>query len=468
MTVILTHCLNKNCAVALALPDAEHRYCPRCGAVRVISEPPERPDSPKLLKVGYEAFGERSRKFYSHSSLAQVPTKCEPFSSFPNSNRPLFPSSWVTGALHSVESSPIIRDVSEEFGEGISSVVVAHGRCWVLFYNGVLQAYSCQTLERITSFEKEEWYEGDEQVLSLSGSFLYSVNRRPNGWTLRTIDAASGETVPPALPLDLEHPKVFFEGVEGAVLGRDGSERFIVRRLCATTMGTTIFDPISLKVSSKEPQGETWWGGLGNQTFLLCPDGVVRRWEPEDSRFETIWGNESRAWVGRPHRYKEELLFPLATKSELRLLRVGSQASCREQELCTWSRGTRRFSTCGVNDVFYFLSQDQQLMWHLERVHLPTGERWNSQVLAGSSDLTEIELQSAAVQGVPYVLVSGRSTTKWTFWGWNIKEQKFHHQLAGHPHADERISFHWEGANTWMVRHSQRGKGGRICCLPVT
>lgn len=464
----LLRCLNGRCSSLLASPDAEHRYCPKCGTVRIIADPPTQAESQRLIKVGYDSFGERSRNFYAHSSLSLPPTRVEPFSALPEGYRPLLPSPWVTRSLHHVEDAPVYENGRREFGEAIADLVIGHGRIWIVFRNGALQAYSCTTLEPVTTFERGEWRDSTDNRLFLSTHFLYSLGRRQGNWVLRTIDAVSGDPEPPPLVIEFERPTVLFDGIQGVILGRDKSGRFTVQRLKATQSGVLIEgEPQSMKVSNADPQGTPWWGQLSGAIFVLCPDGGLRRWVEADQRFETEWPNESRSWVGHPHSWRDELLFPVASKSSLRLLRVSPGSSVREEELSPHGGRERRFPTCIVGERVYFLTQDRQLTWHVESYHLPTGERESPQPLGGSADLIHVHLQSAAVKGVPYVLVSGRSANKWTFWGWNVRESRLEHQLAGAPHADETISFHWEGANTWMVRHSHLGKGGLIQCLPV-
>ena len=367
-----------------------------------------------------------------------------------------------------MEGCTVLSSIRKEFGDSIADVVIGHGRLWILFENGVLQAYHIETLEPVSSFEKGEWSDSTEHRLSLSDHFLYCLSKRQGSWVLRTIDAAAGEVEPPPIIVDLESPAVFFESLHGAVLGRDRASRFSVVKLYASADGVVEQDRRSMKVSSGGLDLPPWWGTLGQAEFLLCPDGGIRQWMEEDERYETFWPNEGRAWVGHPHRWKEFLLFPIAGRAGLRFLRVAPSGSMEERELYSRGNAEESFSSCVIGDRLYFLTRARDLVWHLQSYSLVEGELENSVELGGSSDLLGIELRPAAVAGLVYILISGRSSNKWTFWGWNIKEQKVHHQLAGQPHADERITFHWEGANTWMVRHSRRDKGGIVQCLPVT
>lgn len=433
-----------------------------------MADPPTQGDSQRLIRVGYDSFGDRSLNFYAHSSISLPPTRVEPFAAVPKDYQPLFPSPQAPRSLLRIEDSPVYESVKREFGDVIADLVVGHGRIWILFANGALLAYSCADLDSVSTFERGEWHDSSDHKLSLSTHFLYSLGRRQGHWILRTIDAVSGEPEPPPKVIELDRPTVLFAGVQGVALGRDKSGRFAVQRLKATADGVLAEDqPVTMKVSSTQPQGDPWWGQSGEATFLLCPDGSLRRWVPEDLRFETQWPNESRSWVGQPHSWREEFLFPLAGKSGIRLLRVSAHSTIQEEELSAQSSRERHFSTCVVGDRLYFLTQDRHMTWRMESYHLPTSERETPVSLGGSADLIHVHLQSAAVKGVPYVLVSGHSANKWTFWGWNIRESRMEYQLAGAPHADEKISFHWEGANTWMVRHSHLGKGGLIQCLPV-
>ncbi len=461
------HCLNRGCSSPLPPPDIENRYCPRCGAIRVLADPPNQPESTRWLKVGYESFGARSRCFYAHCSLVHAPAQVRAFEPLPEDYRSLFPSARSGGALHNVESSPILTGIRKEFGESIADVVVRHGRLWVLFDNGALQAYHLESLEAVATFEKGEWSDSTDYQLSISEHFLYCLSQRQGSWVLRTIDAASGDIEPPALLLDLESPAVFFDSLQGVALGRDRAGRFNVLILRATSGGVIQEDRRSLKVSTGAPQVRPWWGQLGEAEFLLCPDGSLRQWVKEDERYENRWPNEGRAWVGHPHRWKEFLFFPVSGGSSLRFLRVGPTGVVEERELMSRSGPQEIFSSCMIEDQLYFLARDRDARWNLEAYNLVREELEEPRSLGGSQDLLAIELQPCAIEGQTHVLISGRSSTQWVFWGWNVRERNFHSRFAGSPLADERITFHWEGANTWMVRHSVRHKGGLIQCLPI-
>lgn len=334
--------------------DSENRYCPRCGATRVLADPPDRADSSQLIRIGYDSFGERTREFYAHSSLTLPPLRLKPFSPLPESYLPLFPSCWTSRALHTVEDSPIYSG-EHEFGAPIAKLVLGHGRFWVLFQNGGLQAYSSETLEPIRTFEKSDWRDSTEQDLFLSGHFLYGLGRRQGAWILRTIDAASGEPEPAPLPIELEQPVVEFEGLEGVALGRDSSTgRFTVQRLRATATETVAEQRHGMKASSAESQGRPWWGRHAGEEFVLCPDGSLRRWVAELERFDVEWPNESRARVDCPHSWRDELLFPVSTTSAFRLLRVNSQGVASEQELGT-QEAAAATKSCVVGDSLYLL-----------------------------------------------------------------------------------------------------------------
>lgn len=461
------HCLNRDCGVSLPAPDTQNRYCPRCGAIRVLADPPEQPESKRSLIVGQDSFGARSRCFYAYTNLLNAPIQVRAFEPLPGGYRPLFPSARAGQAIRQAEDCRVLSGLQQEFGESISDAVIGHGRLWVLFDNGVLQAYHLETLEAVATFEKGEWSDSTDHQLSLSEHFLYCLSQRQGSWVLRTIDAASGEIEPPPFILELESPTVFFQDLQGVVLGRDRAGRFTVLKLRATFNGVVEEERRSMKVSTGDPQVRPWWGHLGETELLLGPDGSLRQWSEEDERYENLWPNEGRAWVGYPHRWKEFLLFPVFGGSGLRFLRVGPTGTVEERELDSRSGTEGSFSSCVIGDRLYFLTRARDLVWHLQTYHLVEGELENPVELGGSSDLLGIELRPVAVEGSIYVLVSGRTSSKWTFWGWNVRERKFHHQFAGHPSAGERITFHWEGANTWMVRHSRRNKGGLIQCLPI-
>lgn len=406
-----------------------------------------------MFKVGVDVFGRKSGHFYDYSNLKEAPKKLVPFA--PVLGSALFPSPWSIQSLHSESSSPRYPFAEREFSGPIRAAVLQHGRFWLLLENGRLVAYSAETLEPVSAFEGADW--PDTSHLAISGHLLY-------GWgskVIRVTDAATAEPEPPALICELDALEVYFEGQMGAALGIDrAGGRFVVRPLRASPSNTETSADIRVKYSSESPRGRTWWGMLGSQSYLLCPDGVIRRLDDEGVRYEVVWHNEGRAKVGIPKRYQDGLFFPVQRGETLSVVQL-SASGLQEHELA--NRGGEACIEVIKDDLYFLQREDQRLLGCL---HLPTGRFREPLPLLGSSELTEIRLQRAAIQGEPQAVVYGRTATMWRFWGVHAYSKEIDHQLAGSPSAQEDLSLFWEGANTWMLVHNRRGKG-YLWCLPI-
>lgn len=461
------NCLNRDCKASLEQPDGENRYCPKCGAVRVVTDPPDRPSSSKFIRVGYDVFGESTGNFYAYTSLTEAPRRVRSFEPMPSGTQPLFPSCHTTSALTSVESAPVYPPLEKEFKAEIADAVAYNGRIWVLFKNGNLMAYDSQTLTASRVFEPSEWGGVSDQRLYVNDRFIYSLGRRETDWMLCATDIAYGDPEPEPLILDLEFPEVFFDGLEGVALGRNSSGRFEIQPLVVTEDEIIKGKETSMKCSSAEPQSRPWWGRLGESTFLLRPDGVLRMWDDDSQRYLNLWQNEAGAVVGHPHRWGDELIFPVSSAQALGILRIDSTGALKEEELSSKEEADRSPSVCIVDNALYYLHRDRGSAWRLKTYSLTERQSVDRVTIAGTADLLEIYLQQAAVNAEPYVFVVGRSSTKWSLWARNLKQSSFSHQLMGHPSVNEGILFLWEGANTWLVRKSVQGKDGLIQCLPV-
>lgn len=153
----LSCCLK--CTQPLEHPDKTHRYCPYCGFLRVLPDPPGGPPDGSFITVGLDCIGDQSGEVYAYRRPDEVPRQISPLATLPNGSwRELYAASSTPcpeGALYATtlpRAFTSVRGPAEKACGPLWQVAVRHTRLFALARGGQIQALDTRTLEYARSW----------------------------------------------------------------------------------------------------------------------------------------------------------------------------------------------------------------------------------------------------------------------------------------------------------------------------
>lgn len=311
----LTSCLDPGCGASLAPASEARRYCPACGAPRIVPDPPGSGADGRVLVLGQDVLGPSSGRLYGYRSLEEPPEPIDqPLAPLPAGVRELVAASgspWPQGALRG-RSGQAARGPGAGSGKvslGVPALAAAcrHTRIYVLLEGGSLRAYETPSLVRSGRFNPPR-LEGSwlrEVELVVGEATLGVACRGADGGGLRLLGLGTGKE----LDLRLEGPADRWLAAGGELLrigrpadGRQRLERFGLARLAEGGHGTAPEGQAALDLDEPmEARAPEPWR-LGRGFLVAAADGRIWGWgaRPQEDP-DLLWDNPRRARL-RPER----------------------------------------------------------------------------------------------------------------------------------------------------------------------
>jgi hypothetical protein len=275
--------------------DAEHRYCPQCGQMLVMRDPPENVETSAWLAIGRQAIGPETGNLYRYADSAALPRRVDPLSEagpFGELGLDLWPSShapptapWATWA-RAAETSDFPSS-GGSMTRGLSDLAARHGLLYaVVADTRHVEAWDPTECRRVQHWSLAEADMEDllpEAGLRVSETLVYGVCRTSGAVAaLRALHAGTGRPVLD-LPLPIADARPLIVGDRAWVIGPSGHNTCVA--VAFEIAGTRATEVAQTEVNCSLPSNAA--GSPPSLLFLkghvviAAPDGRLWRWSGE-------------------------------------------------------------------------------------------------------------------------------------------------------------------------------------------
>lgn len=469
-----------SCSRSLPPADKDHRFCPYCGAARVLEDPPGSGNQGDLLVIGRDVIGPRSGSIFSYRDPTVPPERIDarkgPFTLEGQPLRDLCASSETPLPERAfycyqdlAEAWAGVSMGEKSFGATWWQIAVRHTRFFALARGGQLQAIDTRTLEYARTWPFPRWEGATEQIhLRISETLLYSVLP---GKGLVGVDVGRGQTVLQH-PLSFRNPQVGIAGGEVIVLGdAQQGEQLVERYSLAEGEGPTLAQPHRATLPMPQPQPVPWPDPvrLGSDFVFVAADGKIYRWAAqEEASPQVLWSNPESVSLDRKWIPLNEASLGFVARfpdGSMSLVQVGldqEQAVLLGAKSLPCLRNAPEGTITAYRGTLYWATHDPE--GPVSVYSLPLNQLREAETKLTSFPGTEgARLHSCQMipwQGEPYVLVHYHIQQQQDFWLVPPSGGK-PFQVGGHPHIDDPVRVVWEGGRAWQV-HLKEGRIGPL------
>lgn len=468
------------CHRSLVPADGDHRYCPYCGAIRVLEDPPGVGSRGAYVVVGRDVIGPGTGNLYSYRDSKVPPVRIDPRRGpFELDGEPLrdlyaasqtpFPQSAVYGYG---ATAPAPGSTSEEkhLGATLWQVAVRHTRLFALAQGsngGQLQALDTRNLEFAPGWGFPSWDGATRQTrLLVSETLVYAVLP---GVGLVGVDVGRGQTVLQH-HLPYQHPRVLIAGGEVLVLGDVvGGQQRVERYDLAAGADTSLAAPrfFDLNILDSQPSLPDPVR-LGQDFIFAAADGKLYRWTAgDDARPEVLWPNPEAAplqpdWI--PLSQDRVGFLARTPDRTVTLFQFGLSGGRSDIMGTTPLPLLQHAAVClavALQDTLYLPVQEPREPLSVYSLSLGPGAAAQRLVsLPGTQAAHLRSFQIVPWGGEPYLLVHYALDLQQDFWV--IHPQTGHAQpVGGKPHVEDDVRIVWEAGQAWQVHLTE----GRIRLL---
>lgn len=476
-----------DCRRDLSAPDATHRYCPYCGAIRVIADPAGSDVEQPGLVVGLDTIGPRTGDRYATFAPAELPQRVDPIlgphrapggglwsdlysaSGTPLPETALFPMLTKVDVASSVTKKSLSLKVTR--------IAARHRRIFALLDGGQLWSLLDSTLDYAPGWVFPKVEGQGPKRLHISETLASVLVSGPSDQRLQAFDIGLGQ---PRIDMRLPYARASCS-IDGGVLtvvGRTAQDAFVAEKYRLTDFErTTIAEPTAkreLRGGTAVPaSGETQIAAVGRDHVIALADGRLFRWNLDsDGDPAILWPNPRAATLvpmARPLALGPCSLgfLTVTSASEHELLVVedeGGEAGRRgPYSLPILHNSRARLATAGGGQIFYAAHPGGQSL-SIYRASLESpGDTVELCTLAGSDGFEATDLFASPWNGRLCLLLRG----KWTdnnrldqvFWLIDAQTGETR-TVFGNRHQDEAYEVIWSAGRAWLVNL----EGGVIEC----
>ena len=471
----LSSVLCRKCSRFLGAPDREHRYCPYCGVIRVLPDPPEDPAARQLLIVGEDVFGPVSGDQYQYRGTQEVPARLDPRSGpftdgvaqdlFAASGAPL-PAQALHGFRGGLSAGPGEQRSQRSLGGELWQATVRHGQVYVLARGGHISALDSRSLGFVRPWRYPMWDLASAGMpFRVSETLVYGMVRPANA-VLLGVDAGRGE---PQIEFPLGHadPDVLISQDQLFVLGdaRHQQQSLEIYGLAELRAGAEPVQRTMLRLQGSAPAQRPELLRLGSDVLFAAGDGKLYRWMLKEADWELLWPNLQarslrRKWLSFGPREVGGVLEPARPDEApgLILLRQGEIGleTPRVIESLPLLRESRSHLLAAAEGVLYAAVQrpgDAVRIYGLD-LHHDGAEPQLIHTLTGTQGDTVRDLQVVPWRGEPWLMVQMESGFHQSFWLIH-PATGVATELEAHPPAAYRVQVLWDARRLILVNLTQ-------------
>jgi hypothetical protein len=464
------------CDRPLPLASKTQRYCPYCGATRILADPPSAGAESACLTIGYDVIGPQTGHVYGYRRSNEVPVQLHPLEGpfqadqgpwrdlYGAADSPLPENAWH---VYRVPPHMTTQQRGEMSHSQLTQAAVRHTRIFALAESGQLAAIDARTLDYAARWQFPQWpAKGLTSRLRVSETLVYATFRTSGKTLLKAVDIGQGR---PALAVEhvLAHtrPQILIAGGDVLVVGDNHQQQqHIERYRLQDYSGNQIPQPrqqFQVRFQS-EPPTATSPARLGGDFVFAAADGKLYRWAAEgDEDPQVLWPNpisarllpEGIALGASDIGFVADASFR-GRALELWHVRQGAAGTAEMAGTVDLSLLRHSKSQClaAVKGILYALvhGPDDPLRVFeivLSRPELPPREILT---LAGTRDVTAAELQVVPWKGEPHLLVQNETGEQRDFW--LIHPQTGVSELLDrHPARAHQVRVLWEAERMWLV-----------------
>jgi hypothetical protein len=478
------------CRKSFDPPDSTHRFCPYCGAIRVLPDPPGSGVDGGLFIVGYDVIGALSGQQYRYSRNAERPQAVDavngPFTSVGDPGFDLFPSSsrpWLEYTPpHPTPPSNRTLPPRDKRLTPLWEVAVRHTRLFLLQNGGQLAAWDTRTLDfpRDWSF-RNKWELIDKTTrMQVSETLVYALLE--NGTVLVAVEVGQGNEVF-RIQLHQTGAQVFIDHGDVLILGppREQSqwvERFTLQELqrgklpviaeeASPRLENIPFYRFGLTIRGEPVERCARPARLRSDFIFAAADGMLYRWGTEEERPQVLWPNPQDAdlahdWISMGATQLVYLTQPSKMGGEDGAVHVqltGEKAEFAGFYPIPLLRDSRTKHVTGNGAELYFSVQSPHSSIELYRQSLTQNMPEPTMVatLPGTQDCVIVQIMMVPWQESFYLLVDYKEGLARKF---VVVHPGTGNAIAldAEPHYQHDIRFVWEGPHLWMINLTE----GRI------
>jgi len=468
----MTICLN--CSRSLLPADKGHRFCPYCGAARVLEDPPGSGSQGHFIVIGCDVIGPAGSVFSYRDSKAppeRIEARKGPFTLDGSPLRDLYASSDTPLPETAFYCYQEPADAGASVSKGEKSlggpwwqVAVRHTRLFALARGGQLQALDTRTLEYASNWSYPRWPEATERTrLRISETLVYGVLPRRG---LVGVDIGGGQTVLEH-PLPYRQPQVGIAGGEVIVLGDvPQGEQPVERYSLGEGEGPALPPPHQVLLRTPQPQPAPWPDPvrLGSDFVFAAADGKIYRWASSEEAPAVLWPNPESAFLDRkwiPLDGTSVGFVARTSEGSVNLVRIGlnqGQVVLLGTMSLPFLRNAPDGAITASQGTLYWAAPDPGgplSVYSLSLVQ-PEGLPRSLVSFPGTGEARLRSCQIIPWQGEPQLLIHYDTGLQQDFWLVHPRTGKSL-RVGGHPHKDHPVQVVWEGGRAWQV-HLQEGR----------
>lgn len=489
----LTCCLQCKCSLPPASKTS--RYCPTCGWIRVLPDPPDphmRTPIDRVIVAGYDTFGADGR-IYAYEQPEKCPTLLDALTGphrspegipwqdlVASSDTPLPLTAHYISELP--KGYPAVGGLALDFGAPLTHLVVRHSRFYALTRGAIARqqrTHQLVALDTRTGTHAPAWNYQEFNLptaapcgpvqLQASETLLSCLVRTSRGTRLQLYNLASGEPYP-ELTLACERPRILVSGDFLLVLpevlrARPNDQSVQVYRISEWTPSappqpcSDFTHHIGASLSELPPIA-----ALGDSFILASVDGKICRLEirkGEPAReLQVLWSNPSQAclWPTLVTLDANTIAFVASQGPNLHLVEVsispGSQEfQTRSTPLPLMAASRSRFLAAWDGQIFAAVHPPGQpiSIHRLTRV----GDSIDCEILksfeaTGEADIREFQAfphRGGTWLYIHYIARPGAFAPH----RFLIDDAGLEHDIEGRPDASDVLRFVWQTGAAWVA-----------------
>ena len=307
------------CGAGGEQPGPDNRYCPLCGQMLVMRDPPDNAESRAWMVLGRHAIGPETGNIYRYDQALHPPYRVDPLIASPAEGMmggDLWSSSSALPGTRVVDWAPASAPAPRENGgwtttRDLVSVAARHGVLYtVAGRTHQVEAWDVGLGQRIG-----RWAFGEAQMDGLlrhsgtgvSETLVYGACRAPNGGllALRALHAGTGRLVFD-LPIHQTDAQVEIAGRRAYVLGQAHDGMMSVGALDIDGTHVREHEAASVDLVPDTPKAP-WPTAMtvlgGDRLVFVGEDSRVYWWRPEDSERPAMIYAPPPGYRGHGHVY---------------------------------------------------------------------------------------------------------------------------------------------------------------------